>query len=466
MAPERGYRPDLEYIRERVRQKRKNYIEYDFSRIKNDILKTFFDLVQEYDSLQDYYRICVSIPLETLRVESRLYLLGEKDNTLELVCDSMNGVCFEWQSPPGYIRLTDMPYEAEGSYIVPVLRKNNRVDGVPTIPQGGGKLLGMYEVFPVSRLTESDRFFLSKYTNRIGFNLHNRQVAQQNIRHLKFINNLVRDIEHNVIVPNMYFRHIFSQLKKRVQDLEELKTTILAQKEKMGIDNAACAKVVDMVANLHRELAANHKELMEYHATTSLFLESLFRRDHFEQGHLVLRPKKCLVDREIIEPQLVHYRKRFEMRGIKVERPIDMQEEEIPLMVDMGLLSQVYANLFSNSVKYTHEIIRRDGSCRKAVAYGREYIVDYFGPGKDGIKFNVFSTGPHLSTNDAVAVFMDGYRGINSLDIPGDGHGLSFVKHVVEIHGGETGYESTEEGNNFFFVLPLHDIENHPLLAE
>lgn len=466
MAPDRSYRPDLEYIRERVRTKRKDYIEYDFSRIKNDMLKTFFDLVQEYDSLQDYYRICVAIPLESFRVESRLYLLGENNNELELVCDSLNGVAFDCQPVPAYIRLTETPYEAESSFIVPVLRKNNRVEGVPTMPQGSGRLLGMYEVFPSSRLTESDRFFLSKYTNRIGYNLHNRQVAQQNIRHLKFINNLVRDIEHNVIVPNMYFRHIFNQLKKRVNDLEELKAAILAQKEKMGIDNAACAMVIDMVAHLHRDLSANHKELMEYHATTSLFLESLFRRDHFEQGHLVLRSKKCLVDREIIEPQLVHYRKRFDMRGIRVERPIDMQEEEIPLMVDMGLLSQVYANLFSNAVKYTHEITRRDGSRRKAVAYGREYIVDYFGAGRDGIKFNVFSTGPHLSTNDAVAIFMDGYRGINSLDIPGAGHGLSFVKHVVEIHGGETGYESTEEGNNFFFVLPLHDIDEHPALAE
>ena len=42
-------RLDLAIIRKRVKQKRHDYIRYDFSRKKNDILKTFFDLSQEFD---------------------------------------------------------------------------------------------------------------------------------------------------------------------------------------------------------------------------------------------------------------------------------------------------------------------------------------------------------------------------------------------------------------------------------
>ena len=57
-----------------------------------------------------------------------------------------------------------------------------------------------------------------------------------------------------------------------------------------------------------------------------------------------------------------------------------MDEEEIPIMVDKGLLAQVYANLFSNAVKYTEEIIDHMGGTRKVVAYGREIIDDFFGP--------------------------------------------------------------------------------------
>jgi signal transduction histidine kinase len=45
--------------------------------------------------------------------------------------------------------------------------------------------------------------------------------------------------------------------------------------------------------------------------------------------------------------------------------------------------------------------------------------------------------------------------GNNSFNDNSRGHGLAFVKYVVELHGGQVGYEPTPEGNNFFFVLPL-----------
>jgi hypothetical protein len=28
------------------------------------------------------------------------------------------------------------------------------------------------------------------------------------------------------------------------------------------------------------------------------------------------------------------------------------------------------------------------------------------------------------------------------------------VKNVIELHGGEVGYEAVEGGNNFFFIIP------------
>ncbi|MDZ7642413.1 MAG: hypothetical protein U5J62_10390 [Desulfurivibrio sp.] len=93
----------------------------------------------------------------------------------------------------------------------------------------------------------------------------------------------------------------------------------------------------------------------------------------------------------------------------------------------------------------------------KFVAYGREYLDDYFGLGRDGIKFNVFTTGPYLSDEEAQAIYNDGFRGEASQEQPGTGHGLAFVKQVVEIHGGVVGYERTPLGNNFYFILPYSD---------
>ena len=59
------------------------------------------------------------------------------------------------------------------------------------------------------------------------------------------------------------------------------------------------------------------------------------------------------------------------------------------------------------------------------------------------------------SLRDMERIFEDGFRGANAADISGTGHGLSFIKQVIDIHGGLVGCEPVEEGNNFYFVLPV-----------
>jgi len=456
-------RSDLVHIQGRVREKLKDHVRYDFGPLQNNLLKSFFDLVQEYDRLDDFYRICIVVLLESMQVESALYILDSEEKQLRLVCSSQDGIIHEPRPVPTGIYLTDLPYKTENSYVVPIYRKppqssrqgNNLINTDQQPWQGDMRILGMFEISPLEKLNEPDLFFLEKYANRIGFRLHNRLLAQQNIHHLKFINSLVMDIEHNVIIPNMYFKHLFNQLRKKIGEMQELELEMIEMKKTAEIKDEACEMLIDRLADLRGELLGYQQEMMKHHANVSLFLESLFRREHFERGHLVLRPKLCRVEKEIILPQLGQYRSRLKVNKIAIDQPTGMDEEEIPIMVDKGLLAQVYANLFSNSVKYTEEIIDDEGGPRKAVAYGREIIADYFGPNQRGVKFNVFTTGHHLSHDEVLALFSEGYRGPNSQDKPGTGHGLAFIKHVIELHGGQVGYEATGQGNNFYFVIPL-----------
>jgi signal transduction histidine kinase len=456
-------RLDLAHIQNRVRGKIKDHVRYDFSPLQNNLLKSFFDLVQEYERLDDFYRICVVVLLETMQVENALYLLDSDEKQLKLVCNSREGIIHEPRPVPTGIYLSDQPYKTENSYVVPIYRKppqgspedHNMMRSDQQTWHGDIRILGMLEVSPLEKLDEADLFFLEKYANRIGFRLHNRLLAQQNIHHLKFINNLVMDIEHNVIIPNMYFKHLFNQLRKKIGEMQELELEMTELKKTAGVNDEACKMLIDRLSNLRADLLGYQQEMLKHHANVSLFLESLFRREHFERGHLVLRPKLCRVEKEIILPQLGQYKSRLKTNKIVVDRPMGMDTEEIPIMVDKGLLAQVYANLFSNAVKYTEEIIDHMGETRKAVAYGREIIDDYFGPNQRGAKFNVFTTGHHLSQEEIEAVFSEGYRGPNSQDKPGTGHGLAFIRHVIELHGGQVGYEATGQGNNFYFVIPL-----------
>ncbi len=447
--------PDLHFICQRVRQKSDDYLSYQFTQEQNDILKTFFDLAQEYDTLPDFYRICVTVPQVYLGLATSLYLMTGVGEGLELVCDTEHGLYSELPPAPENLIIGQGPYEHELGYVVPICRKHYGVQDAPAMALKG-QCLGVLVISPVTELTAQSRFFFGKYTNRIAYSLHNRRLIQQNIRHLEFINNLVMDIEHNVIIPNMYFRHLFNQLRKSLVGLNQLRQELEAPE--VQVDPTV---ISERLLILQGELDSNHRQLLDHHATTSLFLESLFRRDHFREGHLVLRAKPCKVENQIIKPQLDNYLNRLDLYGIKVEYPPDM-DDEIPLLVDIGLLAQVYSNLFSNVVKYTEEVKGQDGITRKAVAYGRELLKDYFGLGKDGVKFNVFSTGRHLGAEELGKIFEDGYRGGNSSRSPGTGHGLSFIKQVVEIHGGRVGCELVPGGNNFYFVLPSYGGEAQP----
>ena len=460
-------RLDLLHIQKRVREKIKDHVRYDFSPLQNNLLKSFFDLVQEYESLDDFYRISVVVLLESMHVDSTFYLLDNERKQLKMVCNSREGIIHDPRPIPTGIYISEEAYKTEHSYIVPIYRKppqsfsKNRDLLISDSQewQENIKVLGMFEIYPLEKLKESDLFFLGKYANRIGFRLHNRLLAQQNIHHLKFINSLVMDIEHNVIIPNMYFKHLFNQLRRKIGEMQELELQMTDIAKSAGADHETCRLLIDRLTNLRGDLMGYQQEMMKHHANVSLFLESLFRREHFERGHLVLRPKLCRVEKEIILPQLSQYKSRLEANRIAIDRPQGMDEEEIPIMVDKGLLAQVYANLFSNAVKYTGEIIDHLGRPRKAVAYGREIIEDYFGPNQRGVKFNVFTTGRHLPYDEAAIVFSEGFRGSNSLDKPGTGHGLSFIKHVIELHGGRVGYEATGQGNNFYFVIPLPSVK-------
>jgi signal transduction histidine kinase len=206
---------------------------------------------------------------------------------------------------------------------------------------------------------------------------------------------------------------------------------------------------------INRGLLEELENIEKHYKNTSLFLETLLRRSHFDKGRLTLLTRKCYMNRDIVQPQLERFLDRLKRTGISVNYQLSgIPDQETISTVDVGLMAQVYANLFSNALKYTDEIMTENGERKKYISYGHEIIRDYFGPGKDGIKYNVFSTGRHIPSEEHARIFDDEYRGSNVLNKPGTGHGLAFIKVAVELHGGIVGYEPTQYGNNFFLILP------------
>jgi signal transduction histidine kinase len=436
---------DLADVSARIIEKRQSYQTYKFGTLENDAIKTFFDLAQEYETLENFYRVTVTVIKEFFGLDSRLNLLC-LEGRLELVCDSIRGVYPPKTPPRPHISLTNQVYTAENSWVIPIRGNLLLVNQLPFYSKE--QLIGMLEVFPEDRLTKRQRFFFEKYANRLGYNLHVKIIQWQNIQHIRFINSLVADIEHNVIIPNISLSLYLRFLRQRIKAFKDLECLCEVRGPGCGELATAQERFRDLVQGLEND----YQTLETHYKEVSLFLESLFRPSHFQKGHLVLMRRTCRVVSEIIEPQLKLFLPKLKERQIGIDASMGvMPDEDLLLSVDKGLMSQVYNNLFSNAVKYTRPNLQG----RKYLAYGREVLKDFFGPGKDGIKFNVFSTGPHIPPDDVPHIFEEGYRGHNIDKEVGTGRGLYFVRNVIETHGGEVGYEPTPGGNNFYFVLPL-----------
>ena len=443
----------FEDILERIENKMNDYQRYDFLQRENIALMTFFDLAQEFDDVIDFHTLCVAIPKGFFNLDARLYLTDPKSNTLLLAATTNQGEELHTPPPPE-VKADEGPYCTNNKSLVLTIRgKNLLTEQLPfyTI----GSVLGLLEIFQIHEINKHSELFFEKYANRIGFNMHNKFLAVKNVEHLKFIRSLVSDIEHNVIVPNMVYKLFLRRLRGKIKNNAEIEHRLGECLTNRQCDPADIAELLKELTWINEGLKDEIENIEKHYKNMSLFLETLFRRSHFDQGKLVLRTKACNMKKDVVQPQLERYIEQFKQAGVSIDdRLSGIPDEEIISVVDVGLVAQVYANLFSNALKYTQEVTSEAGDKMKYISYGREVIKDFFGHGNDGIKYNVFSTGPHIAIEEREKIFEEGYRGSNILNRPGTGHGLTFIRNAIEMHGGTTGYEATQYGNNFYFIIP------------
>lgn len=444
----------LNYILEKIESKKLDFTKYNFTQTESIALTIFFDLAQEFESIEDFHKLCIAIPKVFFNLDARLYLIDPKINELALVSETEEDA-YEFRTPPSHdVRPNDYPYYTNNKSLVLTIRgKKLLIDKLPFTTKDD--VLGLLEIYPGSNLSTHQELFFEKYANRIGFNIHNRFLFDKNIEHLRFIRSLVADIEHNIIAPNIAYRFFLKHLRKKIVKNIEIEKLLTEYSVKESGNGVNIEHLFDELTEINRGLMEELENIEKHYKNMSLFLETLLRRSHFDKGQLTLLTKPCNMNKDVVQPQLDRFIEQFEKMGISIDdRFSGIPEEEVISVVDVGLMAQVYANLFSNALKYTQEVFTQTGERKKYIAYGREVIKDFFGAGKDGIKYNVFSTGPHINPEEREKIFEDEFRGSNVSNRPGTGHGLSFIKNAVEIHGGTVGYEATQYGNNFFFILP------------
>ncbi|KPK00911.1 MAG: hypothetical protein AMK71_07525, partial [Nitrospira bacterium SG8_35_4] len=350
---------NFEFILDRVKEKQNAYQNYNFTQKENDALKTFFDLAQELDNIQDFYSLCVAIPKQFFNIDSYLYIVDPKTNALSLLARTNNEGSTLHTAPPDDIKPGEQPYYAQDNRLVLTIKgKQPLID-----------VLGLLVIYPVQSLGEHRELFFQKYANRIGFNIHNRFLVERNIEHLKFIKSLVADIEHNIIVPNMVYKLFLRGLRKKIEKNLEMEH-LFQEKSSAGLCDETCMQsFISELHDINYGLTLELENIEKHYKNMSLFIETLFRKSHFDQGRLTLRTKPCNMKEDVVQPQLERYIDQFKAMGIELNDKFSgIPDAEIITVVDIGLIAQVYANLFSNAVKYTREITTNEGETKKYIS--------------------------------------------------------------------------------------------------
>ena len=123
-----------------------------------------------------------------------------------------------------------------------------------------------------------------------------------------------------------------------------------------------------------------------------------------------------------------------------------VSEDDLEIRADRMHLANIVCNLLENAIKYS----------REAVTIRIDYRMR-----EDGmVQITVTDNGIGIAKADQRYVFDKFYRSESAKDeaIPGIGLGLSYVKLLVEAHGGTITFESIEgEGTTFTILIPQTD---------
>ena len=115
--------------------------------------------------------------------------------------------------------------------------------------------------------------------------------------------------------------------------------------------------------------------------------------------------------------------------------------EGVVALGDAEKLRQVISNLLDNALKFTP----RDGTIELCANDSD----------RDSVLVEVRDSGPGIAPEHLPHLFERFYKADRSRRDQGTGLGLAIAKHIVELHGGEVGVESTlGEGSTFWFTLP------------
>ena len=169
-------------------------------------------------------------------------------------------------------------------------------------------------------------------------------------------------------------------------------------------------------------------------------VEKVLQTALFTETRMKLKVKNVHVN-EIVENQLAKFNLRVEDRKGQLFCHLNADRDEV--LADEVHITNVISNLLDNAIKY----------CAKTPE-----ISVYTRNKGDEIIISVIDNGIGIASKEQKLIFERFYRVStgNLHDVKGFGLGLSYVKKIIEAHGGRIEVESAlDKGSRFDIILPL-----------
>ena len=166
-------------------------------------------------------------------------------------------------------------------------------------------------------------------------------------------------------------------------------------------------------------------------------INDLLDLSHIESKEIRLEKKKFKM-RELVEEVLFGFKTQLRKKNIACSNEV---ASELFVEADKDTIEQVLTNLIDNAAKFNKEA----GTIK---IYSQDL--------PHAVKISIEDSGQGIPAKDIPRIFERFYRvdKARSRELGGTGLGLSIVKHIVELHGGSVGVESTEGlGSQFWFTL-------------
>ena len=281
-----------------------------------------------------------------------------------------------------------------------------------------------------TQFTDSDLLLVATIGNSAAIALENARMHEQEralALRLEEVNQLYGE-ERQVLDKLEHFNRLYSEVVSTVS--HELKTPL------MGIRGyAKMIEAGDVDFDEARDFA---REIYDNAMRLSTYVERVLQEEAVAQGKLTLDLREVRL-RTLVDQVFRSLRPAATDGHVLVN---DVDADTPLLSADPEKVIQILVNLVSNAIKYSPNGGR---ICVGATADDRF------------VEISVRDQGMGIPTEARAHIFERFYRvqSYETRSVAGSGLGLSIVKGLVELHGGEIGAEPNPDGGSrFHFTLP------------